>query len=94
MSDASAAVPKFSDLSDLWGLREARMVNEGDGAAIDALLANELVKLAMTDGGWRTLCQHRLTGRLWELSYPNGEVHGGGPRRLRELSITGPGDWC
>ncbi|WP_394086234.1 Imm27 family immunity protein [Roseixanthobacter finlandensis] len=66
---------------------------EGDAAEIDALLSTELIHLAATEGGWRKLYRHRATGSFWELSYPQSEMHGGGPRRLRELSLTAPEQW-
>jgi len=69
------------------------MSNEGDAAQIDGLLSNDLIEVAAANDGWRKLYRHRVTGSLWELSYPQGEMHGGGPRRLRELPLKGPEAW-
>lgn len=82
-----------TDLMDQWIMREARVSNEGDAAAIDNLLSRELVEVAATDGGWRRLYRHRMTGSLWELSYPQSHMHGGGPRRLCKLSLSTQNQW-
>jgi hypothetical protein len=82
-----------ADLVDQWIMRGSRMSLEGDARDIDALLSNELIRMTATDGGWRILYRHRTTGALWELSYPQSEMHGGGPRRLRELTLTAPEEW-
>jgi hypothetical protein len=53
--------------------------------AINELLANKLAKVSSDASGWTTLYQHRVTGQFWELTYPQSEMHGGGPRLLRCL---------
>ena len=80
-------------LREIWVAHGVRVEVAGDAAEIQRLLDHELVKLSVTDGGWRTLFRHRTDGRLWELSYPQGEAHGGGPRMLAELDIASPSDW-
>ena len=50
---------------------------------IDFLITHYLRKVA--GGGWETLYQDPSDGRYWELTYPEGEMHGGGPPRLRSL---------
>jgi hypothetical protein len=83
----------LEDFNDRWVVSGSKVHAEGDAAKIDALLSAELVRISTTDGGWRTLYRHRTTGALWELSYPQSEMHGGGPRRLRQLQLTDPEDW-
>ena len=85
--------PDPPDLTDQWIMRSGQISNEGDAAAIDELLSSELDHIAASDGGWRRLYRHRATGRLWELSYPHSEMHGGGPRRLRELPSNSVKEW-
>jgi hypothetical protein len=44
-----------------------------------------LRKIATRDGGWTTL--HRADdGSLWELSFPQGELQGGGPPRMESFT--------
>jgi len=66
----------------------------GEGAAeIDALLSTVLIEVAATDGGWCKFYRHRANEGFWELSHPQNETCGGGPRRLRERSLTVPEAW-
>jgi hypothetical protein len=37
-------------------------------------------------GGWVRLYRDRADGRFWERTYPQGELHGGGPPRLSWIS--------
>lgn len=71
-----------------------------DGAWIDApegqvsdevdrrifwLVRHALRSVAMTNGGWDQLFVDPRDGRYWELTFPHGSLHGGGPRRLTNL---------
>lgn len=55
---------------------------------IDALVNTWLVHLSddPASGAWLRLYKDPSDGRLWELSYPLSEMHGGGPRRLRVIA--------
>jgi hypothetical protein len=57
-------------------------------AACDEInsLVRTLIPLGSGDGGWSKLYRHADSGILWELTYPHGEMHGGGPPRLESLS--------
>ena len=46
---------------------------------IQQLIRDELVKIARDLTGWRVLYRDPKDGRLWQLSYPQSEMHGGGP---------------
>jgi hypothetical protein len=85
-------VQDLPDLKDVWVMRDGKMVAEGDAAAIDALLGY-LDRVADGAAGWALLYRHRQTGAFWELTYPHGEMHGGGPRRLRQMNIASPDIW-
>jgi hypothetical protein len=83
---------ELPDLNDVWVIRDGKMIAEGDAVLIDALLG-ELERVADRDGGWTILYRHHKTGEFWELSHPQSEMQGGGPRRLRRTNVAGPGDW-
>jgi hypothetical protein len=51
------------------------------------LVAHRLEALASADGGWSWLLRDPRDGRLWELTFPTGSIHGSGPRRL---AVTTP----
>ncbi len=39
-------------------------------------------------GGWETLFRDPQDGRLWERTFPSGEMHGGGPPKLAVISLS------
>jgi hypothetical protein len=46
------------------------------------LVSRRLVPRAIAQGGWQQLYQDPRDGRYWELTFPEGSLHGGGPRLL------------
>jgi len=49
------------------------------------LVRHSLRACAMANGGWDQLYVDPRDGRYWELTFPHGSLHGGGPRRLSYL---------
>jgi hypothetical protein len=82
----------LKDFTDQWVFRDGCIHAEGDFDRINKLLSH-LTELRRADGGWRVLYVDELRGSYWELSYPQAEMHGGGPRRLKELAISTPSKW-
>lgn len=62
---------------------------QGDDACdrIRMLTEVSFEKLGTDSTGWETLYQDPHDGRLWERTYPHGEMHGGGPPTIRVMSI-------
>jgi Immunity protein 27 len=56
-------------------------------AEIEAALSR-FQKIGQDWSGWETLYRDPITGELWELTYPQSEMHGGGPRHLRIISLA------
>lgn len=54
---------------------------------ITFLIENDLDGLGCDSSGWEALYRDRLDGRLWELTHPSGDLHGGGPQSLTEISV-------
>jgi hypothetical protein len=54
---------------------------------IAELTRSYLNKVASSASGWETLYQDPTDLRFWELTYPLGEMHGGGPPTLKSLSV-------
>lgn len=81
------------EFRETWKLVDGEIVAAGDKEIIDHWLAHKLEKMRADNSGWRTLYRHHKTGQYWELSYPRGEIHGGGPRLLRCLNITDRSQW-
>ena len=55
-------------------------------ARILRLVREHLERLATTNAGWDTLFRDPRDGRLWELTFPQGTLFAGGPRRLAVLT--------
>lgn len=53
---------------------------------ISYLVDNVLIPIASNDGGWTRLFRNPNDGRLWELTYPESELHGGGPPSLINIA--------
>jgi len=60
----------------------------GDAMAhrIARLVDQHLRELARSPDGWSALYQDPRDNRLWELTYPQSELHGGGAPRLAVVS--------
>jgi len=63
-----------------------RFIASRETERIDLLLANHLIKVAEREVGWTWLLKGPSDGRFWELSYPFGDRHGGGPPKLEVLT--------
>ena len=75
-----------TDLIGKWIVVEGRVVADETARRIDSLVAHRLSRLAATPDGWSTLFRDTEDGRLWERTYPQGQMHGGGPPRLSCIS--------
>ncbi len=52
----------------------------------EMLIRTHLRELGKDSSGWEALYRDPDDGRLWELTYPKSELHGGGPPQLRSLA--------
>ena len=69
-------------LAGAWEeIEGTRMLDEVD-RRIFWLVSRRLVFRGQANGGWDQLYQDPRDGRFWELTFPEGSLHGGGPRRL------------
>jgi hypothetical protein len=78
--------PHETSLIGEWIESNGKVVGDENCERIKDLLQNQLVKLADADGGWSMLMRDPNDDRLWELTYPHGEWHGGGPPALFHIS--------
>ncbi len=75
--------PDEGDLRGDWLVQKDRSVlPDATEQRIEWLTKQTLQLLAKDPSGWETLYRDPRDGRLWELKYPQSEMHGGGPRRL------------
>jgi hypothetical protein len=78
--------PQETDLVGEWVLSEGRVVGDATNDRIKRLVSECLEELATDESGWEILYRDPQDGRLWELTYPLGWLHGGGPLRLSNLA--------
>lgn len=53
---------------------------------VQELVCNYLVRITSDWSGWETLYRDPTDNRFWEHTYPHGEMHGGGPPMLRNIT--------
>ena len=78
--------PDETMLVGQWVLDDGRPVADDVSKQIVALTQSQLVEIGRDASGWITLYRDPNDGRFWELDYPQSELHGGGPPRLRAIS--------
>jgi hypothetical protein len=78
--------PSETVLTGQWILQGGRPVADDVCKRILALANSYLVEVGRDASGWNVLYRDPNDGRYWELSYPQGELHGGGPPQLRCLT--------
>jgi hypothetical protein len=49
------------------------------------LTSDYLTKIATNENGWKTLYRDPGDARLWELTFPQSNFHGGGPPMLLQI---------
>ena len=74
------------DLRGNWIVQKDRSVVGDTTEQRIEWLTQKLERIASDSSGWETLYRDPRDGRLWELTYPQSEMHGGGPRRLHVVS--------
>ena len=74
-------------LTGKWLLREGSSVADEICQRIGELTTSYLNELGRDASGWDVLYRDPDDGRLWELTYPQSELHGGGPPQLRCLAL-------
>ena len=92
------AMAEFDDLGPSETILRGSWLQEGTAVRADPvceriawLIDSRLQQTAVDASGWGRLYRDPRDGRLWELTYPNSEMHGA--RRLSPLSRT-PKRWC
>lgn len=87
MSDRTPLASNEISLLGAWLEKRDRIVANPTCKRIEWLIANHLVQLGADSSGWDDLYRDPDDGRLWELTRPQSEMHGGGPPRLTCIPI-------
>ncbi|HVR55687.1 MAG TPA: Imm27 family immunity protein [Pseudolabrys sp.] len=84
--------PDETELTGNWilplGQLSGQLIADETCKRIDELVKSSLEKIAVSKecGAWETLYRDPKDGRYWEKTYPQSEMHGGGPPKLQVLS--------
>lgn len=78
--------PEETELVGAWILKDGKPAIDAVADRIDQLTGSHLRLVATDTDGWSKLYRDPADGRYWELTYPHGEMHGGGPTRLAVIS--------
>ena len=78
--------PQDTDLVGQWLMKKGTVVADPICRRIEWLIAKQLVQLGADTSGWCELYRDPNDGRLWELTWPQSDMQGGGPPRLTCLT--------
>ena len=70
-------------LKGRWLFDENGLCADDTAKRIGELTGSYLLEVARDSAGWDALYRDPADGRLWELTYPESNLHGGGPPQLR-----------
>ena len=87
MADESTALgPEETRLMGQWAVIQGAIQSDAIAKRIESLVRDSLVRVGVTADGWDTLYRDPSDGRLWELTYPQNKLHGGGPPSLAVIA--------
>jgi hypothetical protein len=75
-----------SELIGSWIMKDGHLIEDETSLLIEYLIQEKLQRIAVTSDGWEILYQDPQDQRFWELTFPKGEMQGGGPKTLRIIS--------
>lgn len=78
--------PTETKIIGRWEEQRGSVVEDPACQRIKKLTKEDLQLITRSDDGWSALYKDPTDGRLWELTYPNSDWHGGGPPSLIHIS--------
>ncbi|MGA2231752.1 MAG: Imm27 family immunity protein [Tepidisphaeraceae bacterium] len=78
--------PNESVLEGRWIKAGGGVVADDTSRRIEELISAQLTRLAASEDGWDILYVDKRDGRMWELTYPHKDWHGGGPPLLTNVA--------
>lgn len=72
------------ELIGKWVFKEGKVVADSNCELIESMINNDLTEIEISEDGWTKRYQH-LNGSVWELTYPESHLHGGGPPKLTRI---------
>jgi len=79
--------PEEAELAGSSQLVNGTVESDAVTKRIHDLTRGYLTKIAESESGWETLYRDPADLRLWELTYPQSRMHGGGPPTFRSVFL-------
>ena len=74
--------PTETKIIGSWVLEDSKISADSNCERVNQLTENYLILIADDESNWETLYRDPVDGRFWERTYPQSELHGGGPPSL------------
>jgi hypothetical protein len=74
--------PSETSVIGQWLAAPGKVTGDEACQRIHELVTTHLIQVARSPDGWSSLYRDPSDGRLWEHSYPQSSLHGGGPPAL------------
>jgi len=86
VDDPPTLRPDETQLDGDWVITRGVVSTDQVEGRIGWLTETQLERVVDSDDGWSTLYRDPQDERLWELTFPQSGIHGGGPKRLAVIS--------
>jgi len=67
-----------------WKFENGKVTADSNCKIIENMIKNDFTKIGTSKDGWTTKYKAN-DGTIWELSYPESHLHGGGPPKLVQI---------
>ncbi|GAB5556831.1 MAG: hypothetical protein SchgKO_10440 [Schleiferiaceae bacterium] len=67
-----------------WIFKDGRVIADSTCEFIQSIIENDLTEIATGGDGWTKRYKH-INGSIWELTYPESHLQGGGPPKLTRI---------
>lgn len=78
--------PEENEIRGSWRVVGGKVEADANCSRIEQLIESDLREVACDGSGWDILYMDPSDGRYWELTYPESQLHGGGPPTLKQLT--------
>lgn len=72
---------KIKEIIGKWEFINGEIIADANCKIIATMIKNELLEIESSADGW-TIKYQGSQGEIWELSYPESHLQGGGPPKL------------
>lgn len=67
-----------------WIFKNGEVIPDSNCLLIRSMVKNDLKEIKVSEDGWTKQFEDK-NGIIWELTYPESHLQGGGPPKLRQI---------